>query len=355
MMLADYSSYLEFIGAVYFTMSLDEVLTKKIWSPQNLQNEKRALDEIDVGTDDSLKKAILDANKQKGACLQAELSKKSVFGLFLIAGLLVFCGYEQHLQGNENGIIFHHLCIVYTLIIYMVSMMFGLVWIVFRKWKYTSLYIIAIFTLYSVFVLNHWVYGKTSIEVFVDKNFGLLVCGVVSLPIFKQIVLTWLYKSVFYGYIKEKIKEANKRHDKALECINKGNVDQLAKEYHDIYMQKSVSSPNSTTRQVLDDSLTEYKGVLYNDIRMIGINVRMMNLLGAWLIHTLKRFYNIIVNVFKSKNIKESLIGIDFETHAKRFQQIKKGNPKYKMSDYCVHANIDLNEFNKFYTKYLKR
>ena len=41
-MVADYSSYLEFIGAVYFTMSLSDYLTTKIWSPQDTKKISRS-------------------------------------------------------------------------------------------------------------------------------------------------------------------------------------------------------------------------------------------------------------------------------------------------------------------------
>ena len=34
-MIGFYSSYLEFMGAIYFSMSIDEILEKKVWSPQN--------------------------------------------------------------------------------------------------------------------------------------------------------------------------------------------------------------------------------------------------------------------------------------------------------------------------------
>ena len=65
-MVADYSSYLEFIGAVYFTMSLSDYLTTKIWSPQDTKKISRSLDGLGMKEDDDFKQAVLDANKKKG-------------------------------------------------------------------------------------------------------------------------------------------------------------------------------------------------------------------------------------------------------------------------------------------------
>ena len=84
-MVADYSSFLEFVGAVYFTMSLSEYLTSKIWSPEDAKKFDRALDGLGMKDDKDFKQAVLAANTQKGVELQAELSKKSLIGLFVIA------------------------------------------------------------------------------------------------------------------------------------------------------------------------------------------------------------------------------------------------------------------------------
>ena len=65
-MVADYSSYLEFIGAVYFTMSLSDYLTTKIWSPTDTKKIRRSLDGLGMKDDKDFKQAVLDANKKKG-------------------------------------------------------------------------------------------------------------------------------------------------------------------------------------------------------------------------------------------------------------------------------------------------
>ena len=88
----------------------------------------------------------------------------------------------------------------------------------------------------------------------------------------------FIHKSVFYGYIKRKIINARNKHEDTMKLVSEGKVENLPEEYKTIYLKNSVKSV-TTTKQALDDSLTEYKGVLYNDIRTIGLNARVYKLL----------------------------------------------------------------------------
>ena len=355
-MVADYSSFLEFIGAVYFTMCLDEILTRKVWSPLDIKQQSRALDFLGMNKDKDFKNAVLDANKEKGEILQKELSKKSVIGLFVIALLLVFCGYEQELYGPSDTapLKLLHLELSYTCVIFIVSL-FLLQYKLFEKVKYVTLYIIGLF---CSFLLIRWktlVYNNSEIEKFVVENIGLFVCVIVTIPILWQIFITWIYKSVFYGYVKSRIREAQAEYERVLELIKKQQFDQLPKQYHEIYMRTSQATQDTTPKQALDDSLTEYKGALYNDIRTIGKNIRLTQLVVLWVLHKCKQGVLWVRNIFTSggKSLMQSkkLVEKNYEDYAKKYQTLKAKNKNLKMSQFCEKEKIDLKEFNNYYCK----
>lgn len=354
-MVSNYSSYLEFIGAVYFSMSLDEILTRKIWSPLDAKKQSRALDGLGVKDDKDFKQAVLDANKKKGEALQKELCKKSVIGLFIIAALLVFCGYEQCVEQTcEVFLPILQLELAYTCTLFLVSL-FALQWLIFNKWKYVVFYIVGIYTAFGIISHYSLVFNNSKIEDYVIRNIGLFVCTVVTIPILWQIFITWIHKSVFYGYIKSKIIRARNKHEDTMKRISEGDVANLPEEYKSIYMKISVKGDIST-RQALDDSLTEYKGVLYNDIRTIGLKVRVYELLFSWFIHKCTLIWYWVKNIFKSKG--KSVIGVeklqvkDYAFHAKTYQRMKQKDKSLKMASYCEIEKIDVEEFRKFYCKY---
>lgn len=279
-MVADFSSYLEFIGAVYFTMSLSEYLTTKIWSPQDAKKIERSLDGLGMKDDKDFKQAVQDANKKKGDKLQQELSKKSLIGLLVIAFLLIFCGIEQEycLNSAVNELYLLQLELAYTCIYFLVSLTL-LQWVMFNKWKYVVVYIISVLAVFYVIRSKNLVFNRYAIEGYLANNIGVFVCITVTIPILWQIFITWVHKSVFYGYVKSKIRKAPNEYNQVIDYVTSKQFDKLPKKYHEIYMRNSQSSANASPQQVLDDSLVEYKGVLYNDIRVIGLNIRLYQLL----------------------------------------------------------------------------
>lgn len=357
-MVADYSSFLEFIGAVYFTMSLSEYLTSKIWSPEDTKKFERALDGLGMKDDNDFKDAVLAANKKKGEVLQAELSKKSLIGLFAIAFLLMFCGYEQEIKevGSKDDVAILQLELAYSCIYFLVSQ-FLLQWILFDKWKYVVFYVVSVI---CVFLLIRWkslVYNYYDAENVLVEYIGIIVCITVSIPILWQIFITWIHKSVFYGYVKSKIREAQNVYKEVQECLRKGEYDKLPHRYHEIYMKKSQVS--GTPQQALDDSLTEYIGVLYNDIRVIGLKVRLYQLLISWFRYRGMCLVIWFRNLFKSKGksvVSPNKLYVEtYADYAAKYKAMKMQNKNLKMKDFCKIVNINFEEFNKYYGKYCQK
>ena len=164
-MIGFYSSYLEFIGAIYFSMSLDEILKKRIWSPQDEKKQRRVLEALGEYKDKNFVKAVVDANQAKGAILQAELNKKSVIGLFIIAFLLLLCGFESYWGNTHDNVdLFNfHLCVAYTMSTFLVSLFF-LQWIVFNKWKYSVVYICSLLFFFALIFGFNLTYGECRVE-----------------------------------------------------------------------------------------------------------------------------------------------------------------------------------------------
>lgn len=355
-MVCDYSSYLEFVGAIYFTMCLDEILTKKLWSPLNLREQERALDGLGLEKDNSFKQAVNEANKQKGQKLQCELSKKSTIGLFVIAGLLVFCGYES----NLNNILSNNLgtlqtAMSYTSVIFLLSM-FLMQWFLFDKWKYVVLYIFALFVFFCAIYTNELFFDCLDLNEWCRLHVGIIVCTSVTIPILWQIFITWIHRNIFYGYIKTKIIQAQAKHKRAMDLYDAGEYDKLPTAYKNIYLKVSNKTPETTAKEAKDDSLTEYMGVLYNEIRTIGLKIRLYELVISWIWHTLKKLFFGCIDFFttggKSAIGKEKIQVKDFAYHAARYKELKIKKKSFKMQEYCKSVGISFDEFNKYYSKY---
>lgn len=338
-------------------MSLSDYLTTKIWNPQDRKKIQRALDGLGMKDDKDFKQAVLEANEKKGEMLQAELSKKSLIGLFVVAFLLLFCGFESNLEGEEysTDVSLLQLELVYTCGYFLLTL-FALQWFIFDKWKYVVFYILSLLVFFLVIRWKSLVFGRSCIEMYLADNVGMVVCITVIIPILWQIFITWLHKSVFYGYVKSKIKNAQNEYQQIIEYVNKQQFDKLPKRYHEIYMRISQAKSVANSQQVIDDSLTEYKGVLYNDVRVIGLKVRLYQLLFSWFKHKIWLLWKWVKELLSSKgkivSNPNKLLVTNYAEYAGKYQAHKQKTKSLKMKDFCEVEQIDYVEFKKYYCKY---
>lgn len=354
-MVGFYSSYLEFLGAVYFSLCLDDIIKRKVWSPQDAKKQSRALDGIGLYDDKNFSKAVYDANLAKGVELQSELSKKSIIGLFVIAFLLIFCGYESYVETDSKDSLFTlQLELAYTMLIFVCSWC-GLNRVIFKKWKFAAAYIMSILAVFILIHLCDLTYGKTLIEKNIVNNIGLFVCLTMSIPILWQIFITWMYKSVFYGYIKQKIILTKNRYLQTVEDLGNAKYENVPKEYYGIYMKNSQRTPTTTGQQAMDDSLTEYRGILYNEIRTIGKNVKLAHLFFSWVRHKCLSVVYWLVGLFtfKGKLVGPDKLNVkDYGYYAQKYNTRKAKDRTVKMKAFCQQESISFDEFQKYYSAY---
>lgn len=108
---------------------------------------------------------------------------------------------------------------------------------------------------------------------------------------------------------------------------------------------------------MLDDSLTEYQGVLYNEIRVIGREVKLYHLIVSWFSFKLRSLWKWVANLYmtKGKSVLNSdkLQLMDYKFYADKYNKLKNSkNMNVKMSSFCESENIDLKEFNRYFIKY---
>lgn len=133
-MIAHYSSFLEFLAALYSTIFLDNIITQRVWTPQYIDGLRKAIDGVDFAGNDSFGSTIIEMNTAKGNELQLRSTKKSIFMILIISFLLIFCGYEQDF---ENKISLLHNALLYSLTIGIGLTLLIFNKIIFSKWKWT--------------------------------------------------------------------------------------------------------------------------------------------------------------------------------------------------------------------------
>ena len=72
-MIANYSSFLEFIAAVYCTIWIDNIIAQKVWTPKYIDSLRKAIEGIQFAGNTSLSTEIIESNTERGNELQLRL------------------------------------------------------------------------------------------------------------------------------------------------------------------------------------------------------------------------------------------------------------------------------------------
>ena len=252
----------------------------------------------------------MEVNIEKAKELQLRSTKKSIFMIIIITFLLIFCGYEQDF---DNDVLSLHNALFYSLTIGGGIPLLVFFKVVFSKWKWTiltSLFNIFLF----VFIYNYRLfYGCSKLEQYVTTYIGLYVSIILVLPILWQILLCWLYRGAFIGYIKAKIIEKKEIYDDTIKKVEEGNIDDIPEDYKNIVLKTATAHKEETIQNALDSSIDLYADKLIQMITDLCKNLSPWTILGSWI----KYQKSVVFSKSERKDTKsndkhtDSLISID--------------------------------------------
>lgn len=259
-MLSDYSSLIEVITATYFTMCIDDVL-QSIWTPEYHKKVTLLLDQINIPIAKNMRKDIEKHVNTFTADIKKHMKVKSVFMLIYCIFLLFLVGLESHfsllkINNNETELIFR------TSFLFLIFVCLGKY--AFRKFStlFWDFLIIGV----SVLCLYAHDFCITGGELLTENKVLCFMLVVLLVPIAWQVFLCWVYSSLYYGYLKDKIKKEQILFDRAKQAYRIRQVAAAPVEYHD-------SVANDIERAVLsiclDSEVTAINKCFLN--RMEGI------------------------------------------------------------------------------------
>lgn len=282
-MLSNFSSLLELMAGVYFTMCLDNILTQKIWSVDYFAAFKKSLEELSFGGNKAIASEVVDQNRDLISIMQAKLTKKSVYMLTYISIMLFACGIEANQSPTTEacGIyMFIELQSLFSLIILCSSKF------VFQKWSRT--FNALFWPLAVIFVLSNISYCVNLYSYIAIPVIGIihLVLFLVVYPILWQVFKVWAYKSQFYKYMNNTMIQVSNEYNNVLDILqNGGAINDLPEEYGKILQENTIKHKKDKTQKAIDDSITDYTALLQRKLKKIGYDTSIWTVLRTNLIY----------------------------------------------------------------------
>lgn len=276
-MLSNYSSFLELIAGVYFTMCLDNILTQKIWSVDYFAAFKKSLEELSFGGNKSIASEVVDQNRDLVSIMQAKLTKKSVYMLTYISIMLLACGVEvdQNPAADACGI---YMFVDLQSLVTLITLCFSKY--IFQKWSRTFnatfLPLALIFFLSNIDSIVN-LYSYIAIPVIGIIH---LVLFLVIYPILWQVFKVWAYKSQFYKYMNNTMIQVSNEYNNVLDILqNGGNINDLPEEYGRILQENTIKHKKDKAQKAIDDSITDYTALLQQKLKKIGYETSIWTVL----------------------------------------------------------------------------
>jgi hypothetical protein len=227
--MSDLNTIIQFFAAIYVTISLDNVLLRRFWSPDLYGIAKKALSKFDFALSTPLRESLIEDIKKSASRVDCQSRQRGCFVLINCIYLLIYIAFETHLTVNYDEVIYKA---YYIQLCSMVATIIGSIGIyiygVFRwnQWRgvvKSSFLVVGLYILIHIISNVIWQKAWTStIHIYNNRlilliKIFVLLC--VSLPIIIRLTLNWIYSEVFINSLTESLTIENDKYVKTRKGI----------------------------------------------------------------------------------------------------------------------------------------
>ncbi len=252
--MSSFSSLIEFVAAIYVTMSLDTLFSKSFWTPDYVKKVERTLNAVGIPS-----ALITKLSEVISATSANEQRKGSLLGMMMLmysVSLLICIGFEPTQIHNDASVIGYNNAITLSAIIIFA-------WFVILSFcKNFSFKIIlcvygitVVISLVSYLLLNIVAYINTPIQ-------GIIVVGALLFPIIIQLFRNWLYSTIYLKYMEQKVGGCYEKYAKAVD-FNGEEITSIDTKYQNAVHAAMISKDSQDKRigdfvRILEDDVSQY-------------------------------------------------------------------------------------------------
>lgn len=298
-MIADYSSYLELLAAVYISMLLDVETLNKLWYPDGYYNKIQDTLKAELPEEEGegkINNRIVSSSKSNAAIRNKRMRCRALFMLALTAILLALLGFEASFVGNMSPHECWYNAVLFSYLTGTLLCFFG--GPIFDRWNTTTLAVIMVLIELVALILFHI---KLPFYLTIESYYPIVVVSLVTLPVLAELFSRWLFSSVYSGYLRNYVLKVKEDYDKALSALNSNNKTQMPRVYRKL-INKSIYTSNSD-KTLTDICIQGYVDIRNNKLDEISRYPNGLVLFLSWIGYTILRCYKQI----KSKKVESSL------------------------------------------------
>lgn len=335
-MISSFSSFLEFMAAVYTSMYFDRVFD--FWSPK-YKKQLNATIEANNWTNDKLfTKTLRSASNDWYAGVRKLMLNRAIFMILSIISILIFIGYEDNRQFESS---------FYTS--FVITWSFCLFFIVLLFNKFFFLNVKRVFVALMIEFLVFWaatmiVPSIPSIEKWGNYCKQALLLFTIS-PAIIQIFISWLSSTPYSEYIKKSLPNVKCEYDLVQKSLETQDASLIPEEFKTVITNMFVRGAS------YDTSMVEYQKILKKKMLRVCQPKCIFVVFWSWIVFQRGYFIRVIVKhgtekqvnnvVYEMpKDINPIKIEIDYALEYKKYKEEKMSNRGLNIRNYCKLHNL---------------
>ena len=338
-MISAFSSFLEFLAAIYTSMYFDKVFD--FWSPKYKSNLHEALEK------NNWTKDTLFSSNLKTACnewyngVRKSMLNKAAFMILSIVAILIFAGFEESIEVNLKSSYYAAFVLTWTLSFFLIlvvlrSFFFSKVKMMFLALLLEALFFVVSFK-YIVPVLPDTcrLYDYTRITLLL---FTLL-------PLTIQIISSWLSSTPYSRYVEKRLPSFKKEYDVAQTSLKTRDVSLVNNEFKEVITAMFVQGETS------DTSMQKYQELLRKKMLATCQPKTISVILWSWIVFQCEYLFD---KLFKrqSEEIEEDVVyempaqfrtpqtNVNYAEEYKNYRAEKELDWKLNIREYCKKHNL---------------
>lgn len=348
-MICDINDFVGFMGAIYFTITADNLLFKRFWTPNLYAIIEQSLNRFNFALSTPLKQELMSVVKANSQITDSESRYRGGFLLCLCVYLLAYLSITP--SGDEASSHLLALAVTFTIsvLIYIIGVFF------WKRWKWVSISIAVIPLIYTISFI---IIQKTQIayiwQVFFTVNaiaiYNSIKCFIILFlvfPVIIRLVTNWLQSHIYTEYLVASLSSEYLKYKQTEEGLITKDSGKCAQEYDAAFKSVFLSDNPSSADQVT----TEFKKVLVERLKAI------IHTKSIWfLIKYACTKDKVSANKTQVQNNQSVYIlpdmAIDNSKYAAYCIEYAKLNG-VRISSFCKEKNIDEESFKEFRKKWL--
>ncbi len=350
-MISDLNTFVQYFAALYFTICIDSIVTKRFWSPDYYRLVVKTIEMYEFKQSKNIRQKLYNQIKCVANSIRDKSMKRGVFMLMLCISIMLFAAFEQ--KDNDYA----HILYSYLLVIYIVIFINSK--LLFKNWLrllLSFMFPIILYFMGELFEqkLTNFCFDNTSspiwcksfcnfLHLVIINNPKLITCIILIIPIIYQVFINWLYSHAYLKHIHYNLNEEYVKYDHALQAMRTGDNNMVDSVYN-AFFAKAYFANNGQ-----DTVITEFNEIVVERIMIACCSLDEWEIISSYWKNRKKILSNTYINKthVNSNETIPKLSDISEDELNKAITKFESEKNKYTIKEFCKRNGIPEKQFRE--------